>query len=103
MLRYKFPAGKLFLFVNAGVTNGLAIGGTNEMTKEIKFYDMERTEGGKALNKLRYYELGFVCGLGIRYKKFSLEPRFEIGNGFSAEDNLTVITNRYYFLLGYRF
>jgi hypothetical protein len=103
MVRYKFPAGKLFLFVNAGVSNGLAMLGTNVMTQEIKFYDMERTEGGKALDSFRYYELGFVAGLGIRYKKFSLEPRFEIGNGFSADDDLSVITNRYYCLLGYRF
>lgn len=103
MVRYKFPAGKLFLFVNAGISNGLAMIGTYEMTKEIKFYDMERTEEGRALNDIRYYELGFVGGLGIRFKKFSFEPRFEIGNGFSGDDNLSVITNRYYFLLGYRF
>jgi len=103
MARYKFPAGKLFLFANAGISGGVLIGETNTMTREIKFYDMERTEDGTALNHVKYYELGFMAGLGTRFKKFSLETRFELGNGFSSDEDLSVITNRYYFLLGYRF
>jgi hypothetical protein len=103
MVRYKFPAGKLFIFANAGVSNGIVMMGTNSMTQEIKFYDMERTEDGNALTDTRFYELGFVAGIGTKFKKFSFETRFEIGNGFSDDDDLSAITNRYYFLLGYRF
>jgi hypothetical protein len=103
MVRYKFPVGKLFLFTNAGISNGLALGGENYMKQDIKFYDNERTEGGVALDSFRRYELGFVAGIGTRFKKFSFETRFEMGNGFSDDENLTVRTNRYYFLLGYIF
>ena len=103
LIRYKFPLGKVFLFANAGISNGLAFPPVNEVYQEVKFYDMNRIRSDYALDPVRYYEFGLVGGIGARFNDFTFETRYEWGNGFSADDALTVKTNRIYFMLGYRF
>lgn len=103
MLRFKYPVGNLFVYINAGISNGFAISETNYEKEESKYYSIEKVKEGKALNETRKYEQGLVFGLGTKFKKYSFEMRYEIGSGISTYSALKSSTNRYYFLFGYRF
>jgi hypothetical protein len=103
MLRYKYPVGKLFVYVNGGVSNGYAISENNYRKTETKFYSTESTKEGLAVDGAKRYEFGYILGLGAKLKKYSFEIRYEKGNGMSDFSSLTSATKRFYFLLGYRF
>ncbi len=103
MFRYKQPVGKMFLYLNAGMSNGFAISETNNRKKESKFYSSHSTSDIKALPKTRKYEQGLIFGLGSTFKKYSFEIRYETGNGISDYTDLGSKTKSYYFLFGYRF
>lgn len=103
MVRFKYPVGNLFVYVNAGLSNGFAISETNNK----KLYALRNgspllTEQ-KALNDTRKFENGWIFGIGAKHNRFSFEVRYENGNGMSEYQTLSSSTKRYYFLLGYRF
>ena len=103
MIRFKYPIGKMHIYLNAGISNGFAISETNYLLKEKKFWDIETTEEDKAISDTRKYEQGYIVGLGTKFKKYAFEIRFENGNGMSKHSSLKSSTLRYYFLLAYRF
>lgn len=103
LLRFKYPLGHTFLYFNAGMSNGFAISVTNYKKEETKYYSRETLVEEPAIDKTRKYEQGYLLGIGIKYNKFSFEIRYEKGNGMSGYKTLVSATNRYYFLLGYRF
>lgn len=100
--RYKFPVGKnLFLYGNAGPSLGVCSVLENQIVNNIKIAGYDRTTTDIAIDYTSFFELGFVGGIGIRLKDFSLESRYEWGDGFSGDPDLTARTQRIYFLLGY--
>lgn len=103
VLRYKYPIGNIFIYLNAGISNGFVISETNYLKQETKFYFTIRDEEDKALRDTRKYEQGYTFGLGTKFKKYSFEIRWEKGNGMSEFTALSSSTTKYYFLLGYRF
>jgi len=103
MLRFKYPVSGSFLFINAGISNGIAISETNYLNKEYKADAQEDVIEGKALNDTRKFEQGFVIGSGIKFSKYSCEVRYERANGMSKYTALSSTTSRFYFLLSYRF
>jgi len=103
LVRFKYPIGHLFLFLNAGISNGFAINEINYKKKESKFYTTNTVVEELALNDTRKYEQSFILGTGVKYDRFSIEIRYEKGNGMSEYSTLKSSTARYYFLLGYRF
>jgi hypothetical protein len=103
MLRFKYPVGNSFLYLNAGISNGYAIQELNEKKVYTKFYSSESTETGKAIIFSRRYEQGYILGLGANYKRISFEVRQEKSNGMSAITQINSNVNKYYLLLGYRF
>lgn len=103
MFRFKYPLGKAFVFVNAGMSNGFALKETNQILEEKKYYSSETNRETEVLYVTRLYEQGLIGGLGAKYDKYSFELRYERGNGMSAMLNLNSITNRFLFLFGYKF
>jgi hypothetical protein len=103
MLRFKYPIGNLFVYINAGVFNGYPISGTNVRKEDIKYYSTERETKVPAVDEIRKFENGYILGLGSKYKKFSFETRYEIGNNFARNTYLTMSASRFYILLGYSF
>jgi hypothetical protein len=102
MLRFKYPAGPFFIYVNAGISNGYAISEKNYSRTETTSFTMVTVYEGNAIKFTRKWELGLIGGIGVKYKRFSLEARYESGNGMSDLPNLTIAANRFYFLLGFR-
>lgn len=103
MFRYNQPIAKAFIFLNAGLSFGFRFNETNSQTSNKVFYSETSTKESKALPDIRDYEMAYNIGLGSKFKKYSVEIRYEKGNGFSDFDNLKVKSDRLYFLLGYRF
>ena len=103
MLRYKFfVKGDLVLFANTGISFGSAIGGSNSITINKTVNTYNKVTEDQLFNESNS-ELGFLAGMGAGYKKYSLETRYESGNGITGSGTLRSRTNRVYFLLGYRF
>ena len=103
MVRFTFLLSNPSIYLNVGVSNGLALAEQNKRIRESKFYSAERTETLKVLNDTRKYEQGILFGLGTIYKKYSLEVRYERGNGMSEYSGLNSLTERCFILVGYRF
>ncbi|MDY0077909.1 MAG: porin family protein [Bacteroidales bacterium] len=102
LLRYKHPVGKVFLFYNIGMSNGLAISETNYKRRESKFHSTEELVEGLAVEDTRKYERGLIVGAGAKYARFSCEMRVEMGNGMSNYVLLSASAKRYYLLFSYK-
>lgn len=103
MLRFRLPVRSVDLFFNGGISNGFVLNSVNESKQvfltEIPLPDREEP----AIEEPREYEQGFVMGTGVRRGPFSLEYRFERGNGMSDFVSLKSVTYRHFLLLGYTF
>ncbi len=102
MLRSKIPLLDVSLFFNFGLSNGFTLSTTNKMkqvttdSEDIHIYE------GKAIPDFRNYNFGFIVGFGIKYKRFSAEARYEIGNGVTSTTGLSSNLNRFYIFMGYK-
>ena len=103
LIRYKYPIGHSFLFLNGGISNAFSIKETNYNKIESKFFGTEKVEETLALNDTRKHEIGLTAGAGIMYNQFSCEVRYKNGNGMSSYPVLNSTTEIYYLLLGYKF
>jgi len=103
MVRYKFPIGKMSLFLNGGISNGLSVKETNYKRKESRVYSTDRIVEELAVEYTRKHEQGFTFGTGVKYNRFSLEIRFDRGNGMSNYASLKSVTKKYCLILGCRF
>jgi hypothetical protein len=103
IVRFKYPVKTVFIYINAGMSNGYAIAETNLKKVESKYLSGEDYEESRALEKSRKYEQGFLIGIGTRVKKFSFEVRYDKGNGMSSYSTLLSSTSRYAFIVGYIF
>lgn len=100
MVRFKYPVGKMSVFLDAGISNGIAISETNTMQR----YTTENVyDPVPAIAETRKYEQGLIMGIGSGYKKYSFEFRVEKGNGMSVYSYLKTTTTREYFMFVYRF
>lgn len=102
MIRFNIPAGRVLLFVNGGISYGRVLSENNRKIETSYVYSQVLNNDTKAISFVRKYERGYVLGAGANYRRFSLEGRFEKGDGMSNVVLLSSSTNRYYMLLGYR-
>jgi hypothetical protein len=103
MIRFRYPVGDFSVFVNAGVSNAISMKNSTYFKREITYFVTHETEEGDALASTDKYELGFNVGLGLGYKNWTLDARWEQGDGMSTLALLKSTTKRIYFLVGYRF
>ena len=111
MIRYKYPLGKLNAFANAGFSFGFIIDEMNSDSINRQYdgsntWELENIITDVSINNpfaSKKYELGALFGIGLNYKRFFTELRFEGGTGFSPFPTLQINANRYNLLVGYRF
>lgn len=89
--------------MNLGVSNGYTIAERNYQKTYSRIHSTERIRESEAIEEPRRHEHAFLIGAGAKYHKFSIEFRYENGNGMAMSSNLNSITKRYYVLGGYRF
>lgn len=99
MIRIKHSMGNTSIFLNGGITQGIALRETNERTVDATLSGSRRVEQEAAVYPSTKYELGWNSGVGVGFKNFSLELRYEQGNGMSQD----ATTQRFYLLLQYGF
>jgi hypothetical protein len=102
MVRYKHPIGNAKLYFNAGISTGQAFIKKNTKTTRTVFYSDDHTETSPMIDGPRTFELGFVGGIGVKYKKAGFEARYDKTNGMSPYKNLQSNVSRLYLLLSYR-
>lgn len=104
MVRFGRPFGPVFLSGKAGMSNGVAIKDENYIyvIKQTPFQMNESNDPALEENERRTYEQGYILGLEARIKLFSLDLRFEKGNGMSDVTTLKSSSTRFYVMLGYR-
>ena len=102
MLRHRYNTGNHKLFFNVGFSNGFVRKAKNETEKTVTLYNLERIQYGNVVPIIRNYEFGALLGLGYGIKRYSIELRYEIGNGFSNVRSLKTTTNRLYVLGSYK-
>jgi hypothetical protein len=103
MIRYIYPVGKSFIFLNAGISSGLNIGGSNSQRQETIAYNTSSALKYNAINEVRTFEQGYALGLGTKFDNCTIELRYERGTGLTNSQEIKSISNRFYFLFGVRF
>ena len=103
MLRFKVPVRNAFIYLNGGISNGIAYRFKNYKHEVSNFYSIIKDEEGFALDRIRPYEQSIILGMGLKYKKCSFEARYEMGNGMSSYSILNSTSTRYFLLFGYQF
>jgi len=102
MLRYQFPKWVVKPFINVGMSNSFALVNKNSYTMSINLQTPIYKEG-PAIESVKSYEAGFICGIGACFKGLGLEFRYEWANGMSAYAGFTGSENSFTFLLSYTF
>jgi len=106
MIRFKYPVGNAYIFINAGISNGYMLSGSDYLRHVIKpaWTDKETvTESKPFTNGVRKYEFGFLGGLGVRYRRYALEGRYESTGGMLDYIGLQATVSKTSLLLSYRF
>ncbi len=103
MLRYNYTAGKVIIFMNAGISNGFLVAHKNHMDGEITEGSNVETITESYVEDIRKYEQAWLLGAGIRYGKILLEYRYERGNGISTSADIFSASRVNSIWLGYSF
>lgn len=102
MIRYKFFVNNLIIFINGGISNGIALKEVNRYTK-IRTYNGEKTSStGTAFEQTRKWELGLLAGAGVKFNRASLELRAERGMGPFNATRYAARVDRFSALFGFR-
>lgn len=102
MLRFSLPVGKVACLFNVGLSNGYILHETNYLKLTHDIGSTVFVTEQKILENETKYHLGFVAGLGVKYKKNSIQFRFEDGESASYEQ-ISCITKRMYLLIARSF
>lgn len=89
LLRFRFPVKNTSIFFNTGMSNGIALKLESSQTEYRRFVNSEQTTELEPYEKKQVHEIGFVIGAGVAYKKFALQGRYNISNGFTVAPQLT--------------
>ena len=103
MARFRYPLRGARIFLNVGLSNGLLLRERNSVVREVTIQSTTTRHEAVRFPDMRKHEQGYIVGLGVLRKGFSLETRYQQGNGFSNATGYGVKTNRYFLLVGYRF
>lgn len=101
LIRYNYLLGDAKIFINGGLSNGFAVNKNCQKTTTIRIGE-NKTSNVERVTDLRLFEQSLLIGTGLKYDRFSLEFRYELGNGISAEEGLSSVTSRYFLLIGYQ-
>lgn len=100
-VKYKYPAGRFFIFGRLGITNSLWLFGANQLKTESYFWGTESVKYQDAIANPAIWELGWFGGIGVNYKRFSLGIDYESGNGIVS--GVKTKDKKFYILLGFAF
>lgn len=103
MVRFTYPIGKLFIFANIGLASGIIVSqNSNVITK--------RNSNDGSTETFEFTEEDFIrrefitlAGAGVIFNNFSLETRYQKGNGFTPNPRLLMSERKFSILFNYSF
>ena len=101
MARYKFLLKNATIFINAGVSNGLALK-AEYSSRLFHKYDEYESDREQPKDHTKKHEIGFFIGAGARKNRGSLELRAERSDGMFHFSEVSSKVMRYSVLFGYR-
>jgi len=101
LFRYNFPIKETSIFVNMGLANAFLLKFDNKLVTTNTFNGKVRHL--KALDEYRIWELGGLLGLGVGWRKWSVEFRTQLSLGMSDYVTLSSYTTKGFLFLNYRF
>jgi len=102
LFKIKFPVKKIFLYIDGGISNGIAVSESSYIRVESQTYSIKNISESSLIDP-RKWERGVLLGLGSNIKSFSFEFRFERADGMSRYVDSSSPVKRYFFILGYKF
>ena len=102
LLKLKFPVKKIFLYIDGGISNGIAVSETSNIRVESHTYSVNDILVSSLINT-RKWEKGVLLGLGSNIRSFSFEFRVERADGMSWYIDSSSPVKRYFFIMGYTF
>ncbi|HUM45296.1 MAG TPA: outer membrane beta-barrel protein [Chitinophagales bacterium] len=96
MVRYQFTGSEAQPFLEAGITNGIA----------LKSANLESDSSGISSNFIQYfrnYEQGLIFGTGLQWKDVSWDVQLEFSNGMSGYSDVKSAFATLYVTMGYKF
>lgn len=103
LLRYKYSLNAVGIYGNLGMSNGYAVTHNNFRRRETVSSGIGFVQESDPIANFSKYEQGLIIGTGVIYKKYSLEIRYEGGNGMVRISSLQSNVKRYSALIGYQF
>lgn len=102
LFRYKLPFKGRHLFIESGISYGMAIQEHKWVRSYEKTLGIVKVTESPSLLFTRNSEKGFLLGFGANIKKCTLDFRYEIGNGMSPKVLTTNRTRRLFFMISYK-
>lgn len=102
MLRFQYPIKKTFIFFNFGISSGYGIQKMSYRKTEEVFHSIDNITEENDISNYSAIEQGLNYGLGLKYKRFSIQARVESISGYFQFPTFSS-DSRYYIMLGYRF
>ncbi|HEY4650266.1 MAG TPA: outer membrane beta-barrel protein [Pontibacter sp.] len=100
-IRYQYPHKALQPFLQAGVSNNLSLASKNKVNTYSREFTVEDRSEAPFLDPIRKYEVALLAGVGVQVKQFSMEARYERGNGMSHTIAASSIRHSFMFIVGY--
>ena len=106
-VRYQSTGENFKYFASLGFTGALLLKTYNN-SHIYRYYTFNTTnfieKQDESIAYLSKYEIGYLGSLGLKYRQFSLEMRYESSTGMSQKTLIiNPIVSQFHFLLGYRF
>ncbi|MFN8255601.1 MAG: hypothetical protein U0W24_07930 [Bacteroidales bacterium] len=101
--RYKFPVKKSFFFLDGGISSGIELSETNELTIVDHVYSVENISEEKALKSTRKGEFGLLLGPGFLFKNISFCLKYELNGGLSNMNTPSSPVHRLYMIAAWKF
>ena len=88
MLKYNITLTDFHPYAFVGINNNIVLSSTNNMTQIVHYQNTTDTVYLKAIDNLAVYGMSVVSGVGIEYKWFSLEARYQSGRNYNVYDDV---------------
>ncbi len=104
LVRYNYPVGDISLFANVGGSYGYVISKRSNIHIEERYFfgSTPKTEN-VVLEEIRKYEQSVLFGIGLKKDRWSVETRYEDGNGMSRYTFLGSEVRKVHLLFTYTF
>jgi hypothetical protein len=89
------------IFLNGGLATGLASFNKNETIQYTKFYSTPTTDKKIPIKNFESFKMGSAWGIGLKYRKYSTELRYENINGIFPSGIYRSSIHKFYLLVSY--